>query len=73
MLPVLREYGVEFVEQPLSSEDLEGLAALQRRGILPIVVDESCIVATDIRGSLGSSTESTSSWRSADRCGKRCA
>src|SRR5207245_2951225 len=48
MLPVLREYGVEFVEQPLSPEDLEGLAALQRRGILPIVVDESCIVATDI-------------------------
>src|SRR5881409_2154973 len=48
MLPVLREYGVEFVEQPLPSDDLEGLAALQRRGILPIVVDESCIVATDI-------------------------
>src|SRR6266852_5940287 len=48
MLPVLREYGVEFVEQPLPPDDLEGLAALQRRGILPIVVDESCIVATDI-------------------------
>src|SRR5213078_867749 len=48
MLPVLREYGVEFVEQPLSPDDLEGLAALQRRGILPIVVDESCIEATDI-------------------------
>ena len=48
MLPVLREYGVEFVEQPLPSDDLEGLAALQRRGTLPIVVDESCIVATDI-------------------------
>lgn len=48
MLPVLKDYGVEFVEQPLAPDDLEGLAALQRRGVLPIVVDESCIVARDI-------------------------
>lgn len=48
MLPVLQEHGVEFVEQPLAPDDLEGLAALRRRGILPIVVDESCIVARDI-------------------------
>ncbi len=48
MLPVLKEYGVEFVEQPLPPDDLEGLAAVRRRGILPVVVDESCIVAADI-------------------------
>jgi L-alanine-DL-glutamate epimerase-like enolase superfamily enzyme len=48
MLPVLREYGVEFLEQPLAPQDLEGLAALRRRAVVPIVVDESCIVATDI-------------------------
>ena len=48
MLPVLKEYGVEFVEQPLPPDDLEGIAAVRRRGILPVVVDESCIVATDI-------------------------
>jgi len=48
MLPVLKEFGVEFVEQPLAPDDLEGLAALRRRGVLPVVVDESCIVATDI-------------------------
>ncbi|MGH7546990.1 MAG: dipeptide epimerase [Gemmatimonadales bacterium] len=48
MLPVLREYGVEFVEQPLPPEDLEGIAALRRQGVLPVVVDESCISATDI-------------------------
>src|SRR6266704_3452052 len=46
MLPVLREYGVEFVEQPLSPEDLEGLAALQRRGILPIMV--GCMIETSL-------------------------
>ena len=48
MLPVLREHGVEFLEQPLPPDDIEGLAALQRRGVLPVVVDESCIIATDI-------------------------
>lgn len=48
MLPVLKEYGVEFVEQPLAPDDLEGIAAVRRAGVLPVVVDESCIVAADI-------------------------
>ncbi len=48
MLPVLQEFGVEFLEQPLPPGDLEGLATVRRRSPLPIVVDESCIVATDI-------------------------
>jgi L-alanine-DL-glutamate epimerase-like enolase superfamily enzyme len=48
ILPLLRDYGVEFVEQPLDPGDVEGLAGLRRAGVLPIVVDESCIVARDI-------------------------
>jgi len=48
LLPVLKEYGVEFVEQPLPADDLEGIAAVRRRGVLPVVVDESCLVAADI-------------------------
>ena len=48
LLPMLKEYGVEFLEQPLAPDDLEGLAMLKRRAVLPIVVDESCIVAKDI-------------------------
>ncbi|HWZ27312.1 MAG TPA: dipeptide epimerase [Gemmatimonadales bacterium] len=48
MLPILKEYGVEFVEQPLAADDLEGMAAVRKAGVLPIVVDESCIVAADI-------------------------
>ena len=48
MLPILKEYGVEFVEQPLPPDDVEGVAAVRRAGVLPVVVDESCIVATDI-------------------------
>ncbi len=48
MLPVLKEFGVEFLEQPLPAEDLEGIAAVRRQEVLPVVVDESCIVAADI-------------------------
>jgi L-alanine-DL-glutamate epimerase-like enolase superfamily enzyme len=51
MIPVLKDYGVEFLEQPLPPEDLEGLAAVRRHATkhdLPVVVDESCIVASDI-------------------------
>jgi L-alanine-DL-glutamate epimerase-like enolase superfamily enzyme len=48
MLPVLREFGVEFLEQPLPPADLDGTAMLRRQGVLPIVVDEACLVATDI-------------------------
>ena len=48
MLPVLREFGVQFVEQPLPPDDLEGIAAVRREGVLPVIVDESCLVATDI-------------------------
>ncbi|HUL03182.1 MAG TPA: dipeptide epimerase [Gemmatimonadales bacterium] len=48
MLPILKEFGVEFVEQPLVPDDVEGTAALRRLNVLPIVVDESCLVAADI-------------------------
>jgi L-alanine-DL-glutamate epimerase-like enolase superfamily enzyme len=49
MLPVLKEFGVDLLEQPLVPDDLEGLAAVRRASPgIPVVVDESCIVATDI-------------------------
>ncbi|MBI1967856.1 MAG: dipeptide epimerase [Gemmatimonadetes bacterium] len=48
MLPVLKEYGVEFLEQPLPPQDLDGIAKVRRQGVLPVVVDESCLVAADI-------------------------
>src|SRR5205823_9588701 len=34
MLPRLREFGVEFLEQPLAPADLEGLAALRRQAVV---------------------------------------
>jgi L-alanine-DL-glutamate epimerase-like enolase superfamily enzyme len=42
-------FGVEFVEQPLPPEDLDGLRALRARSALPIVVDESVVRAGDAR------------------------
>ena len=51
MIPVLKEYGVEFLEQPLLPDDLDGLAEVHRFALkqqLPVVVDESCLVAADI-------------------------
>ena len=48
MLPVLREYGVTVLEQPLPPNELDGLAAITRRADIPVIADESCKTAVDI-------------------------
>ena len=48
MLPMLEEFGVTVLEQPLPAPDREGLAAVTRAARIPIIADESCLVATDI-------------------------
>jgi L-alanine-DL-glutamate epimerase-like enolase superfamily enzyme len=48
MIPVLQDLGVEFVEQPLPPHDIEGLRFVRERSALPIIADESCLVAADI-------------------------
>jgi L-Ala-D/L-Glu epimerase len=48
MLPVLLEFGVTVLEQPLPPHDLDGLAAVTRASAIPVIADESCRVATDI-------------------------
>ena len=48
MIPFLAEMGVEFVEQPLAPHDIEGLRFVRERSTLPIIADESCLVAADI-------------------------
>ena len=47
-LPLLREYGVELLEQPCAADDLDGLTQVRRRARIPIVADESCRVAADV-------------------------
>ena len=48
MIPLLKDLGVEFVEQPLPAHEIEGLRFVRERSVLPIVADESCLVSTDI-------------------------
>ncbi len=47
-MKALAAMGVEFVEQPLGREDLAGHAKLKKKGILPIILDESVQTAKDI-------------------------
>jgi L-alanine-DL-glutamate epimerase-like enolase superfamily enzyme len=47
-IPMLEEFGVELVEQPLPPDDLEGLRLVRKRSRLPIIADESCRTAADV-------------------------
>ncbi len=53
MLPVLEEFGVTVLEQPLERDDLEGLAEVTRHSRFPVIADESCLVAADIPALVG--------------------
>ena len=48
MLPVLEEFKVTVLEQPLVPQDLDGLAMVRRKARIPLIADESCKVAADI-------------------------
>ncbi len=48
MLPILQEFGVTVLEQPLDPLDLDGLAEVTRRSPMPVIADESCITSADI-------------------------
>lgn len=48
MLPVLEEFGVTVLEQPVAPADLEGLAHVRRHARIPLIADESCVTAADI-------------------------
>ncbi len=46
--PLLKDLGVEFLEQPLKANDWEGMEMVMHHSVLPIIADESCIVETDV-------------------------
>ena len=52
-IAMLVDFGVEFVEQPVSPEDRDGLAHVHAHSELPIIVDESCLRSSDIPGLVG--------------------
>ena len=47
-IPLLKELGVEFVEQPLAKDDWEGMKVLYQDSVLPLIADESCVVEADV-------------------------
>ena len=53
MLPMLEEFGVTVLEQPLVPGDLEGLGEIRRRATIPVIADESCRTLADIPGLVG--------------------
>ncbi|MBL0938156.1 MAG: dipeptide epimerase [Gemmatimonadaceae bacterium] len=48
MLDALHAVGVDMLEQPLQPQDLAGLRFVRERAAIPVVADESCLVASDI-------------------------
>lgn len=48
MADVLADLGVEFLEQPVAAHDLAGLRFVRERAPLPVIADESCLVASDV-------------------------
>lgn len=48
MLPVLEEFGVTVLEQPVMPHDLDGLAHVRRAARIPLIADESCVTSIDI-------------------------
>ena len=52
-LPMLEDFAVELIEQPLHPGDTEGMRALARASRIPLVADESCRAATDIPSLVG--------------------
>lgn len=45
----LAKLGVEFMEQPLAKDDLEGMKEVYLHSQLPVMADESCIVESDVQ------------------------
>ena len=45
---ILKDLGVEFIEQPLPANDWEGHKEVYQKSILPIIADESCQTEADV-------------------------
>lgn len=53
MLPVLQEFGVTVLEQPVLPTDYDGFLEIRRRSSIPVIADESCRTAADIPALVG--------------------
>src|SRR6202163_1407460 len=48
LIPALDECGVEFIEQPLAKENLDGMRVLYEKSPIPLIADESCVFEQDV-------------------------
>ena len=48
IIPVLKELGVELVEQPLAKDDWAGMKILYEKSVLPLFADEACVFENDV-------------------------
>jgi L-Ala-D/L-Glu epimerase len=53
MLPVLDEFGITVLEQPVPPHDHDGLAVISAHADIPVIADESCLTAIDIPPLIG--------------------
>ncbi|PTX18358.1 L-alanine-DL-glutamate epimerase-like enolase superfamily enzyme [Pontibacter mucosus] len=49
----LKPLGVEFIEQPMRADDLEGMKKVYAQSVLPLIADESCITESDVAKCVG--------------------
>ena len=47
-IPLLKELGVELVEQPLAKDNWEGMKILHEKSALPLIADEACVSERDV-------------------------
>ncbi|MEO6719887.1 MAG: dipeptide epimerase [Ferruginibacter sp.] len=47
-IPILKDLGVEMVEQPLAKDDWDGMKVLFKESPLPLFADESCVSEADV-------------------------
>jgi L-alanine-DL-glutamate epimerase-like enolase superfamily enzyme len=45
---MLRDHGVESLEQPVAASDISGMRFVRERCGMPVIADESCLVARDV-------------------------
>ena len=48
IIPVLKDLGVELVEQPLAKDNWEGMKTLYEKSVLPLFADETCVAESDV-------------------------
>lgn len=52
-IPLFKEAGVEFIEQPLHKDDWDGMKKLFADSPLPLIADESCVSENDVEKCAG--------------------